>query len=295
MPRTSRSAARKTPKRGKSAGDSHPKRPAETKPATALSTAQLLDFYYYLKLNRMVEERLSALYRQGKVQGGLYSSKGQEAISVGTAFALAPQDVLASAKILLPEIVADDDNARTPMLILRRSEISSEDRLQAEHSQEIRANPCSREVLHRFARTRALRDACSRRHTDALENVASIFTPLPNGFLRQIEQITVHAVFLERFVDANQPLGLGKWEWPEQCALDHREDRGVRTDSESECGYGDDAKRRRLQQHSQRVAKIVHMRAFIRLEASPLDQHVRRAALESSRRQPRRHREAQRL
>jgi len=95
MPRTSRSAAKRTPKRGKSAGDSHPKRPAETKPATALSTAQLLDFYYYLKLNRMVEERLSALYRQGKVQGGLYSSKGQEAISVGTAFALAPQDVLA--------------------------------------------------------------------------------------------------------------------------------------------------------------------------------------------------------
>jgi TPP-dependent pyruvate/acetoin dehydrogenase alpha subunit len=61
----------------------------------ALDRARLLDLFYYLKLNRLVEERLSALYRQGKVQGGLYSSKGQEGISVGSAYALAPQDVLA--------------------------------------------------------------------------------------------------------------------------------------------------------------------------------------------------------
>jgi len=95
MPRTSRSAAKKQTKRGKSASDSHSRRPADSLPASAQTPAQLLDFYYYLKLNRMVEERLSALYRQGKVQGGLYSSKGQEGISVGSAFALAPQDVLA--------------------------------------------------------------------------------------------------------------------------------------------------------------------------------------------------------
>jgi len=55
----------------------------------------MLEIYYYLKLNRLIEERLSALYRQGKVQGGLYSSRGQEAISVGSAYALEPQDVLA--------------------------------------------------------------------------------------------------------------------------------------------------------------------------------------------------------
>ncbi|HEV8376315.1 MAG TPA: thiamine pyrophosphate-dependent dehydrogenase E1 component subunit alpha [Candidatus Polarisedimenticolia bacterium] len=61
----------------------------------SLDRARLLDLYYYLMLNRLVEERLSALYRQGKIQGGLYSSKGQEGISVGSAYALAPQDVLA--------------------------------------------------------------------------------------------------------------------------------------------------------------------------------------------------------
>src|SRR5580765_3162131 len=61
----------------------------------SLSRERMLDIAYYLKLNRLVEERLSALYRQGKVQGGLYSSRGQEAISVGSATALAPQDIVA--------------------------------------------------------------------------------------------------------------------------------------------------------------------------------------------------------
>ncbi|MCA9752951.1 MAG: thiamine pyrophosphate-dependent dehydrogenase E1 component subunit alpha [Gemmatimonadetes bacterium] len=40
----------------------------------------------------MVEERLGLLYRTGKVVGGLYTSLGQEGISVGTAYALEPQD-----------------------------------------------------------------------------------------------------------------------------------------------------------------------------------------------------------
>lgn len=62
--------------------------------AKKLSRSQLHDLYYYLRLNRRVDEQLAALYRQGKVVGGVYSSLGQEAISVGTAYALAPQDVI---------------------------------------------------------------------------------------------------------------------------------------------------------------------------------------------------------
>ena len=51
-------------------------------PAAELSKDQLLELYRYLKLNRLVEERLTNLYRQGKVVGGLYRSLGQEACSV---------------------------------------------------------------------------------------------------------------------------------------------------------------------------------------------------------------------
>src|SRR5215471_1764008 len=59
-----------------------------------LSRAQLHDLYYYLRLNRRVDEQLTNLYRQGKVVGGVYSSLGQEAISVGAAYALEPRDLI---------------------------------------------------------------------------------------------------------------------------------------------------------------------------------------------------------
>jgi TPP-dependent pyruvate/acetoin dehydrogenase alpha subunit len=59
-----------------------------------LSRSQLHDLYYYLRLNRRVDEQLTNLYRQGKVVGGVYSSLGQEAISVGTAYALEPEDFI---------------------------------------------------------------------------------------------------------------------------------------------------------------------------------------------------------
>jgi len=60
-----------------------------------LTRAQLHDLYYFLRLNRRVDEQLVALYRQGKVVGGVFSSLGQEAISVGTAYALEPGDFIA--------------------------------------------------------------------------------------------------------------------------------------------------------------------------------------------------------
>lgn len=56
---------------------------------------QLQQAYYYLCLNRALEERLLTFYKQNKVVGGLYRSLGQEAISVGTAMALRPQDWIA--------------------------------------------------------------------------------------------------------------------------------------------------------------------------------------------------------
>ena len=62
---------------------------------TELSRERQLELYRWLKLNRLVEDRLTNLYRQGQVVGGLYSSRGQEAVSVGSAYALAPQDYLA--------------------------------------------------------------------------------------------------------------------------------------------------------------------------------------------------------
>jgi pyruvate dehydrogenase E1 component alpha subunit len=48
----------------------------------------------YMLLMRGIEERAMNLYRQGKVPGSFYDGYGQEAVSVGAAFAMAPEDRL---------------------------------------------------------------------------------------------------------------------------------------------------------------------------------------------------------
>ncbi len=63
--------------------------------ASTLTREQYLELYYYMRLNRELEEQMVRLFRQNKIVGGLYSSFGQEAISVGTAYALSPGDWIA--------------------------------------------------------------------------------------------------------------------------------------------------------------------------------------------------------
>src|SRR6266850_3357836 len=70
-----------------------PRKPPEGKPRsciseTSLKPDQMLELYRYLKLTRLVEERIVNLYRQTKVVGGVYRSLGQEATAVGSAYAL---------------------------------------------------------------------------------------------------------------------------------------------------------------------------------------------------------------
>src|SRR5258708_23505286 len=60
-----------------------------------LTRQQHLDMYYYMRLNRGVEGNMVKLVRQNKIVGGLYSSLGEEAISVGTAYALQKKDWVA--------------------------------------------------------------------------------------------------------------------------------------------------------------------------------------------------------
>ncbi len=60
-----------------------------------LTREKHLDLYYYMRLNRAVEDTMTKLFRQNKIVGGLYSSLGQEGISVGTACALEKKDWMA--------------------------------------------------------------------------------------------------------------------------------------------------------------------------------------------------------
>jgi len=61
-----------------------------------LKKDDLLKIYYYMKLIRALDDRASKLYRQGKLMGGVYSGRGNEAIAIGTAYTLEKEDILAA-------------------------------------------------------------------------------------------------------------------------------------------------------------------------------------------------------
>ena len=74
-----------------------PRKPVDGKPLTCttetqLKPEQMFELYRYLRLTRLVEERLVNLYRQTKVVGGVFRSLGQEGTAVGSAYALKPED-----------------------------------------------------------------------------------------------------------------------------------------------------------------------------------------------------------
>lgn len=59
-----------------------------------LTDEQKLELYYLILLTRKTEEAVLRLYRQGRVVGGVYTSLGMEATTVGAAYALEKEDIL---------------------------------------------------------------------------------------------------------------------------------------------------------------------------------------------------------
>ena len=61
---------------------------------THLTAADRVELLRTMLLMRAIEARALALYRQGRVPGSFYDGFGQEAVSVGAAFAMGPRDRL---------------------------------------------------------------------------------------------------------------------------------------------------------------------------------------------------------
>ncbi|PXY28445.1 alpha-ketoacid dehydrogenase subunit alpha/beta [Prauserella muralis] len=61
-----------------------------------MNRAQLLDAYQRMVLIRLLEERISVLYRDGKIPGFVHTSVGQEACAVGALFHTRRADVITS-------------------------------------------------------------------------------------------------------------------------------------------------------------------------------------------------------
>ncbi len=100
----------------------------QTAPAASIKSAHpaaddLLKMYRYMVLMREFEDTILRLYQQGRVVGGAYSGRGNEATAVGSAYALGPADYLLPMHRDLGAHFVKGQNVRTLMLqYLGRSE-----------------------------------------------------------------------------------------------------------------------------------------------------------------------------
>jgi TPP-dependent pyruvate/acetoin dehydrogenase alpha subunit len=96
----------------------HTVEPAVAEQSAAAAHLELEDRVWLLRamlMMRGLEERAMSLYRQGKVPGSFYDGYGQEAVSAGAAFAMAPEDRLC---ILHRDLAAHIVRGVTPARIL---------------------------------------------------------------------------------------------------------------------------------------------------------------------------------
>lgn len=61
----------------------------------SLTDQQRIELFYWMLLTRVFDETMVNLWKQGRGVGGTFSQRGHEAISVGAAYALGPDDVIA--------------------------------------------------------------------------------------------------------------------------------------------------------------------------------------------------------
>jgi pyruvate dehydrogenase E1 component alpha subunit len=120
IPRAARESVRtEIPPRALNEGEAREMATETAEPAVAATPyLELEDRVWLLRsmlLMRGIEERAMSLYRQGKVPGSFYDGYGQEAVSAGAAFAMAPEDRLC---VLHRDLAAHIIRGVTPARIL---------------------------------------------------------------------------------------------------------------------------------------------------------------------------------
>src|SRR5437764_8001942 len=59
-----------------------------------MSTEELIQTYFFMRLTRAMEDRTRTLFLQGRIVGGVYTAQGHEATTVGAAMALGESDCI---------------------------------------------------------------------------------------------------------------------------------------------------------------------------------------------------------
>lgn len=74
---------------------SHAVAARDTPPMPVQNRARFIEGYRWMLLARLVEEKIAGLYRGGKITGGVFLGRGQEALSAATGMSLRKGDVFA--------------------------------------------------------------------------------------------------------------------------------------------------------------------------------------------------------
>ena len=143
-----------------------------------LTLADRVELLRYMLLMRGIEERAMNLYRQGRVPGSFYDGYGQEAVSVGAAFAMAPQDRLC---VLHRDLGAHLIRGVTPTRILAQYMGREGGITRGPRRQRALRRPPAR--LRRDGVDAARHDARGHRHGDGLQ--AAPRAPLRDHLVRR--------------------------------------------------------------------------------------------------------------
>jgi len=63
--------------------------------APSVDADERVELFRLVLLQRLFEDRVMTLYRQGRVPGSVYTGRGQEAVAAGAGLALGPDDIVA--------------------------------------------------------------------------------------------------------------------------------------------------------------------------------------------------------
>ena len=150
------------------------------------------------------------------------------------------QNIGARIERLAPEIVADNRYGRSVWTILVLHEGAAQCRRQTKDPKKVRADPGRRDGLRGRAIGQSDGHVYAGRHTNALKNVATKFTPTCHRLIAQVDRSAARTAFLLRLIDPHQPLSMRKRERPQERAFDDGKNGGVRPDSERERSDGDE-------------------------------------------------------
>ena len=163
-----------------------------------------------------------------------------------------PDDVLASAIPMHPDVVAQQDDVRRAFAVVHRGEVAATNRVRTEHRKQIPRHTGT-EVPLRFAMTVRDRQASAADGRDAREHRVR-FVPVAHVEVRQ-------AGFIVRFLfllaDHQNAIRVGVGIGLEQHAVDKAENGGVQADTEAEAEYRDSREPLAAREVAQSVADIL--------------------------------------